>query len=285
MSIKKLNISALALLLMTVFLVACGSEKPSEREQYEELRSTFKYKTYKVLSQGSVTLISEGYNKTIDSAGWKVEDSYFRLMLGYYWAISGHPAFAFAEADVLTEKSSSENLTYLASMLNSCTMYQQGWTTLAKEESDKGIALASSNGDKKMLEMETMIFHLLVGTVCVQQENYDAAKFHFAGFAQLTGVDFPYKLIDIMIDVKKGDIKTGMQKAKILADDPTVPEGIRVELKGIVVEVEKKGGSVDSSMFWPKLISSFIVDELKKSSRQGVSGLMGLLDSATSKLK
>lgn len=285
MSIKKLNIPGLAFLLMIVLLTSCGGEKLSEREQYEEMRSSFKYKTYKVLSQGSVTLISEGYNKTIDSAGWKVEDSYFRLMLGYYWSISSHPAFAFAEADILAEKSGSQNLTYLASMLNSCTMYQQGWTSLAKEESDKGIALASSNGDKEMVEMETMIFHLLVGTVCVQQENYDAAKFHFAGFGQLTGVDFPYKLIDIMIDVKKGDVKTGMQKAKVLADNPNVPETIRVELKGIVADVETKGGSVNSSMFWPKLISSFIFDELKKSSKKGVSGLMGLLDSATSKLK
>ena len=127
------------------------------------MRSTFKCKTYKVLSQGSITLLSEGYNKTVDSSGWKVEDSYFRLMLGHYWSISSHPAFAFAEADILSEKSGSENLTYLASMLNSCTMYQQGWTGLAKEESDKGIALASTNGDTEMVETETMIFHLLVG--------------------------------------------------------------------------------------------------------------------------
>lgn len=285
MRTKKLNILGLASLLLIVLLAGCGGEKPSEREQYEKMRSSFTYKTYKVLSQGSVAILCDGYNKTVDSLQWKVEDSYLRLMLGYYWSISGHPAFAFVEADVLTEKSSSKNLTYLASMLNSCTMYQQGWTGLAKEESDKGIALASCNGDKEMVETETMIFHLLVGTVCVQQENYDAAKFHFAGFGQLTGVNFPYKLIDIMIDVKKGDIKIGMQKAKVLADDPTVPEGVRAELKGIVLDVETKGGSVNSSMFWPKLISSFIFDELKKSSKKGVSGLMGLLDGAASKLK
>lgn len=284
MSIKKLNIPGLISLLIIGLLVACGSEKPSERAQYDEMRSSFKYKTYKVLSQGSVTFISEGYNKTLDSAGWKVEDSYFRLMLGYYWSISSHPAFAFAEADILSEKSGTKNLSYLASMLNSCTMYQQGWTELAKEESDKGISLAASNGDKEMVETETMIFHLLVGTVCVQQENYDAAKFHFAGFGQLTGVEFPYKLIDIMIDVKKGDVKAGMQKAKVLSDDPTVPEGIRTELKKIVADVETKGGDVNSSMFWPKLISSFIMDEMKKSSKEGISGVMDLVGSATEKL-
>ena len=281
---KKNILFGLSFLLL--FLVwSCGSNKPSEKEQYEKVRDSFTYKTYKLLSKGSVSLLAEGYNKTIDSAGWKVEDSYLRLMLGYFWAISNKPAFAFAEADILTENSGSGNLNYLASMLNSCTMYEQGWTTLAKEESDKGMSLASSNGDPTMVELETMVFHLLVGTVCVQEENYDAAKFHFAGFAQLTGVDFPYKLIDIMIDVKKGDIQTGMQKAKIMADDPNVPESLRTELKSIVADVEKKGGDVNSSLFWPKIISSIIMDELQKSSRKGVSGLMGLLGSATEKLK
>lgn len=284
MSIKNINFLGLAALLLLVLSAGCGSDKPTERDQYEEVRSSFKYKTYKTLSKGSVTFIADGYNKTLDSAGWKVEDSYFRLMLGYYWSISAHPAFAFAEADILTEQSGSKNLTYLASMLNSCTMYQQGWTELAKEESDKGITLAATNGDKEMVEIETMIFHLLVGTVCIQQENYDAAKFHFAGFGQLTGVEFPYKLIDVMVDIKKGDIQAGLQKAKKLSDDPTMPESIRTELKVIIAEAESKGGDVNSSMFWPKIISGVIMDELKKSSKAGVSGVMELVGSATDKL-
>jgi hypothetical protein len=282
MSFKK-HIPFLSAFFLMILLAACGTDKPSEKEQYEEMRASFKYKTYKVLSKGSVTFIADNYNK-LDSANWKVQDSYFRLMLGYYWAISAHPAFAFAEADILSENSGDKNLGYLAAMLNSCTMYQQGWTTLAKEESDKGISLASTDGDKEMVEMETMIFHLLVGTVCVQQENYDAAKFHFAGFGQLTGVDFPYKLIDIMVDIKKGDVQSGLKKAKILADDPMVPEAVRVELKSIVAEAETKGGDVNSSMFWPKVISSFIIDEMKRSSKKGVSGLMDVMSTAADKL-
>ena len=285
MSIKKYGPILLAFTLVTIILASCGSEKPSEKEQYEEVRSSFKYSTYKALSKGSITFIADNYNKTLDSTKYKVEDSFVRLMLGYYWAISNHPAFAFAEADILTENSGDKDLSYLASMLNSCTMYQQGWTTLAKEESDKGISLASTNGDKEMVEMETMVFHLLIGTVCVQQQNYDAAKFHFAGFGQLTGVDFPYKLIDIMADVKKGDLQAGLKKAKMLADDPNVPEIVRTELKAIIAEAEKKGGDVNSSMFWPKMISSYIVDEMKRSSNKGVSGVMTMLDQAVSKLK
>lgn len=285
MNLKKITSFILSFTLLLLLFTACSSEKPSEREQYEEIRSSFKYKTYKVLSKGSLKLIADGYNKTLDSAGWKVEDSYVRLMLGYYWAISGHSAFAFAEADILTENAATGNLSFLASMLNSCTMYQMGWTTLAKEESDKGMSLVAKGPDKELLEMETMVFHLLIGTVCVQQEQYDAAKFHFAGFSQLTGIDYPYELIDIMIDVKNGDIQTGLRKAKLLSNNPKVPQGIRDELKVIIGEAESKGGDVNSSMFWPKIISSVIMDELKTSSQKGISGFMTMLGSAKDKLE
>ncbi len=285
MKIKKIILSFLAISLLATLFTACGGSEPTEKELYEKQRSSFKYKTYKLLSKGSVSFISEGYNKTIDSAGWKVEDSYFRLMLGYYWSISNQSEFAFAEADILSENAATENLKFLVSMLNSCTMYQQGWTALAKEESDKGMSQMAKGPDKALLETETMIFHLLIGTVCVQQEQYDAAKFHFAGFAQLTGVEYPYKLIDVMIDVKKGDIQTGLKKAKTLSEDPTVPQGIRDELKIIIAEAETKGGDVNSSLFWPKIVSSVIMDELKNSSQKGISGLMGLVGTATDKLK
>jgi hypothetical protein len=285
MVIKKLNILKTASILLILVVTACGSTKPSEKEQVAEIRSSFIFKTYKALSQSSISLVVTGYNKTADSASYQVDDAYFRLLLGYYWGITNHPTFALAEADLLSEKSDSKNVTYLASMLTSCTMYQQGWTTLAKEESDKGISLAATNGDKTMVETETIIFHLLVGTVCVQQENYDAAKFHFAGLGELTGMTFPYKLIDIMIDIKKGDIKSGIEKAKLLSNDATLPESIRTELKSIVASVEKKGGNVTASLFWPKFISSVMVDELKKSSEKGISGLMGLLQKEADKLK
>lgn len=285
MNLKRIFPYIFSLSLIALLFTACGSDKPSEKEQYEEIRSSFKYKTYKVLSQGSVKIISDGYNKTLDSAGWKVEDSYVRLMLGYYWAISAHPAFAFAEADILTENAATGNLSFLAAMLNSCTMYQMGWTTLAKEESDKGMSLAAKGPDKELLETETMIFHLLIGTVCVQQENYDAAKFHFAGFSQLSGIEYPYELIDIMVDIKKHDIQAGLKKAKLLSDNPKVPQEIRDELKVIVAEAEKKGGDVNSSMFWPKIISSVIMDEMKKSSSKGISGMMNMVGTATEKLQ
>lgn len=280
----KIHLTAAALISAMLF-AGCGGKDLSEKEQYDEMHTSFKYETYKTVSQSSLSFIVETYNNTKDSDSLKVKDTYMRLLLGYYWSISDSPEFAFAEADILTEESDSKETTYLASMLNSCTMYQQGWTNLAKEESDKGISLVSKGGDRKKVETETMISHLLIGTVCVQQQNYDAAKFHFAGFGQLTGIEFPYKIVDIMSEVKKGNIQSGLQKAKVLSNDPSIPAVIRTELKKAMDEVEQKGGDVNSAIFWPKLISSLILDEMNKSSRKTVNSVMGLLDSAVSKFK
>ena len=277
------SILSVVLLLLLTF-VGCSSSELSEKEQYEEIRSSYQYKAYKPVSEKVVPLLAEGYNRTADSAYFKVKEPYLRLMLGYYWAIGDHPAFAFSEADLLTENPGNDHMLYLASMLNSCTMYQQGWTDLAKEESDKGMALAATNGDAKSVETETIVFHLLMGTVCIQQKNYDAARFHFAGFGQLTGIQYPYKIVDLLCDLKKGNVAAGMKKAKALSGDASVPENIREGLKEGIAEVESKGGDADSALFWPKFIFSHILDEMKASSRKNVRGLMSLVDAAMSKL-
>jgi hypothetical protein len=206
------------------------------------------------------------------------------MLLGYYWAVSDSPSFAFAEADILSTQKDPRDMAYIASMLNSCTMYQQGWVGLAKTESDKGIALAATNGDQEKVANEMMIFHLVIGTVCMQQRKYEAARFHFAGFGQLSGIEFPYKLVDITCDIQQGNIQLGLQKAKKLSKDPAVPEILRAELTGIIATVEAKGGDVDSSLFWPKAISAIIIDQMKESSNESVRKLMKLMDNLIGKL-
>jgi hypothetical protein len=284
MDLQKLTFNTLGICLSMLLILGCGGKKLSEQEQYDETRDSFKYTTYKALSEGSLGLIVTGYNKTLGSDSLQLKEDYIRVLLGYYWAVSDSPSFAFAEADILSAKKDPRDIVYMASMLNSCTMYQQGWTGLAKTESDKGIALAATNGDQEKVANETMIFHLVLGTVCMQQRNYEAAKFHFAGFGQLSGVEFPYKLADIICDIQRGHIQGGLQKAKKLAKDPAVPEILRTELTAIITTVEAKGGDVDSSLFWPKAISSLIIDQMKESSNESVRKLMGLMDIVIGKL-
>ena len=279
---KPINTCMLAFVLL-IILNSCKHK--SEQKQYESVLSSFKYKTYKGISKTVVpplllTYNLEGINK--DSVAFSEE--IVRLLLGYYWAISGNTTFAFAEGNITKEFSKDANFVALSHMLIAVAMYEKGWKNIAKEESNKGVSILNKTPNGEYTKIEITGFHFIIGSLCIYEKNYEAAKFHFAGFAALTGFDWTYTLVDAMGDLNQGNIKTGLQKIKRLSDDPSVPQEIRTTLKTTIAEVEKTTGNVDSALFWPKVVSEVVYKQLKNVSKNGIGHFFNLIDKVKSKI-
>jgi hypothetical protein len=145
-------------------------------------------------------------------------------------------------------------------------MYQQGWHVIAKEESINAKEKISKTPGTNVT-YEAAVFYLLMGTVYVKEKDFEQAKFFWAGFATETDIHWPYQLCDAAADLHGGRIQQGLQKVKVISQDPAVPPALRAALAEEISKIEKHAGSdVDSSMFWPKLISGLIWEELKDSS-------------------
>jgi hypothetical protein len=115
---------------------------------------------------------------------------------------------------------------------------------------------------------------LILGSLMMKDKKFDAARFHFAGFGQATGINWPYQLVDAIADIESGKIQQGLQKIKRMSQDPAVPVEVREILAKAISDVEKNtGGDVDSSLFWPKAILGILVDQLKDSSVEEVKAL------------
>ena len=249
-------------ILLTLF-TACGGEK-SEREQYEDATSGLRYNTYKTASAVALKTSVEGYNLTQPDSN-KIHEPYLHLLLGYGWTISGKSTLAFAEADIVEEESDPQ-IVYLAQSLRSISMYQEGWHGIAKEESIKAKEKASRTPGTTVT-YEAAVFYLLMGTVYVKEKDFEQAKFFWAGFATETDIHWPYQLCDAAADLHGGRVQQGLQKVKIISQDPAVPQPLREALALEIAKIEKHVGTdIDSSMFWPKLISGLIWEELKDSS-------------------
>ncbi len=273
----------ICILTITIILNLNSCKNKSEQKQYESVLSSFKYKTYKKVSETVVPpiLLTQNFNKR-DTA--IVTEEIVRLFLGYYWAISGNTTFAFAEGNITKDFSKDANYVALSHMLIAVGMYEKGWKNIAKIESNKGIDILSKTPNGKYTKIELTGFHLILGSLCISEKNYDAARFHFAGFASLTGFNWTYTLVDAMGDVDKGNVQMGLQKIKKLGDDPSVPEEIRLSLKKTIIEVEKTTGNVDSALFWPKLISEVIYKQLKNVSKNGIGQFFELIDNIKRKI-
>jgi hypothetical protein len=276
--IKTKHVLQLAILII---LTACSSKK-TERELYEDAKSGITYRTYKTTSDLVVATSVKGYNlQQPDSL--QLQPVYAHLMLGYFWSVSGKPSLAFAEADIASE-SPEGNVKFLAQTLNSITMYQQGWHALAKEES----TLATQHLDKKpdsKITYEASIFYLIMGTLYVKEKDFSQASFFWAGFGNETGINWPYQLSDAAAELQKGNIQTGLQKIKVITQDPTVPKALRDVLAIQITKVEQNAGSsVDSSLFWPRLIGKLLWQELKSSTDKSLQKIISITDGVQKKL-
>jgi hypothetical protein len=263
-----------------------GCSHKTQREQYEEATSGLKYKSYKTASKVAIVGGMEIYNQQQPDS-LRILPPYAHLFLGYFWSVSGKPSFAFAEADIIEEKGSEAKdpqIKYLGQSLRSITMYQAGWRELAEIESVKAKLNLSANQQGKP-KYEAAAIHLIMGSIYVKEKDFEKAKFFWGGFATETGIHWPYQLCDAAADFQAGNIQPGLQKVKIVSQDPSVPQPIREALAVQIANVEKNvGTSVNSSLFWPAIIGKIIWQELKKSSQESLSKLVSAIEAVGEKL-
>lgn len=196
------------------------------------------------------------------------------------------PSFALAEANMLEEKYKEDtSIVKAIPLVRSIALYESGWPGLAKVESDKGMKYMGLNPKDTVDREKVMLFHLLMASVCIKEKQYDAAEFHIKGLSLVANIPWLATLASGMNDVKKNNIKAGLQKIKIVSQDEAVPENLRTELKSVIAEVEAKGGDIDAGLFWPKMMGSLIMDQLSKSTDSYLSPLVNTVQRVATTIK
>lgn len=273
-------------IILAFLVVLFGCSPKTQREQYEEATSGVKYKSYKAASKVAIVGGTEIYNSQQPDS-LRVLQPYAHLFLGYFWSVSGKASFAFAEADIIEENGSDAkdpHIKYVGQSLRAITMYQAGWRELAVIESVKAKLNLSANQQTKP-KYEAAAIHLAMGSIYVKEKDFEKAKFFWGGFATETGMHWPYQLCDAAADFQAGNVQQGLQKVKVISQDPSVPKLLRDELAVQIAKVEKGvGTSVNSSLFWPAIIGKIIWQELKKSSQESLSKLVNAIEAVGEKL-
>ncbi len=270
------------LALSLLAFVSCSSKKKTEREYYEETISSFKYKTYRTASGTALGPVVETYNNQKPDSIAPLNQEYVRLLMGFMWTLSNKPAMAFAEAD-LAEESTREDVKFLSMSLRSITMYEQTWDTLAREESQRAKKYASIKPGSEA-EYEIAFFYMVMGIAKIYDKDFNQSKLYWAGFANETQIHWPYQLTDAIDDLQNNRLQQALSKLKVMSKDPHVPPALSAVLTEEITKIEEKGGDVNSSLFWPKLISTIIFDELKKTGNEQMISVIELLEKWREKL-
>jgi hypothetical protein len=265
--------------LFILCLAACSGEK-TQREQYEDATSGLTFSAYKTTSSTAVGPAVKLYNSQKTDSLPPIDPAYVHLLLGYGWTVSGKHAMAFAEADLAQEEGDT-TARYLARSLRSIAMYEQGWDSLAHDEAKQAKKQLKPNATA---EYEVATFYVIMGLAQAYDKDFAQAKFYFAGFGAETGIHWPYKLTDAIDDFQHNRLQEGLIKLKTLSQDPDVPPALQQALAEQLKIIEDQAGDVNSSLFWPRLISAVVLEQLKKSSNSQIGQVVQMVESLRNKI-
>jgi hypothetical protein len=272
-------------LVLIIFLLACNNDN-TEQKEYDSLKTNLKFKSYKTLSENTIPPLVLLYNSTSHKDDPEISEGVLRLLLGYSWIVNNKPNYAIAEGSIIQDLSTDDkDLKFLAHSLLAISMYEEGWKKLAAEEAEKGESLLNKEPRTTDSQLKTMTFHIIMGTLSVYEENFQGARFHFAGLSITTGISWPYQIADAMADLKEGKNKQGLLKIKVLKSEKDIPEAVKKTLTETLAKIEKTSGTIDSKLFWPRSISLALYSEIRNSEINGIDKVTELLDNLSEKLK
>jgi len=274
-------------LLLALFILVAGCATKTlrkQRKKYKKATSGIKYKAYKSASKFTIDGSMKVYNdQQPDSL--QIHAPYAHLLLGYFWTVSDKSSFAFAEADIVEEigiESNDSNVKYFARSLRSITMAQAGWDKIASEESEKARQYVPTNQVSKG-KYEAAVINMLLGSVYIKERDFVKARVFWSGFSIETGIYWPYQICDAAAAFQVGKVQQGLQKVKVISQDPLVPQTIRDALTIELKKVEA-GSSVNSSLFWPSIVGKIIWQEFRNSSHQSLKKFAKSIEDVGSKL-
>jgi hypothetical protein len=272
------------IILFILFSYSCKNKNP-EQKLYDSLQSTLKYKSYKTLSENTIPPVVLLFNTTRRPDDPKISEGILRLLLGYSWMTSGKIDYAIAESNIIQDISKDHNLRLLARSLNAICMYEKNWKSIANDETQEAVEnMPYNENDSLGTKLKSMTFHLVLGTLSIYKEDYQNARFHFAGFSLVSGIRWPYRIANAMADIKESRPNEGLKEMNIIRKNKSIPDSARITIKEAFAKIDKIK-PIDPKIFWTKTTSRAVYTDLNNSNITGINKIIELLNNLSEKLK
>lgn len=276
--------------ILPAFMMSClwitGCSKKSETEQLAEMRDSFTYSKYALLSENGLALGLKAYQEGVTLSGQEempkitAQDVCLaRTLLAYGALISDKNTVALAESDLIDKANCDLVMRGAAGSLRAVIFHREKWPGLAAEETQKSQTLLTTSSDKETAETQLMAFHLALGTNAVMNEDYKRAQVHADALALLMKSPWLSKLAQTTIHFKKGNVTDGLRDVKRLSEDPSVPAEIRGELARGIQEIEAKTGSVDAPAFMTRVLIRGVWDIATEQTSGSLAKVSGFVKS------
>ncbi|HNW98386.1 MAG TPA: hypothetical protein PKK00_08255 [Bacteroidales bacterium] len=285
MNLKKFCCIFVLLITGSQFFTSCKNTSSPEQNAFDSICSSLKFKSYKTLSENTIPPIILVYNSTLHQDEIKISEGIVRLLIGYSWAVNDKPEYAIAESIIIKDLAKNDkDVKILLHSLSAIALYEKKLNTLADEESKNAIDFINKTPDDNSTEIKKVCYHLLLGTLCVYEQNIQGARFHFAAFNTITKIEWPYLLADALADIHENNATKGLKKIKLLSKDKSIPKDVRNSLTESLKKNEGKTKDIDITLFWTKTISQSVYNSIKTSNIKSIEKVSELIENIKNKL-
>ena len=287
---KKFSLVLPALMAGCVFLTACS--KKSETEQLADMRDSFTYSKYMLLSENGLALGLKAYQQGVKLSGSEKmppitqnEVCLARTLLAYGALVANKNKIALAESDLIDKENCDTFMRGAAGSLRGVIFHREKWPGLAAEETQQSQSLLATVSNKKTADTQLMALHLALGSNAVMQKDYERAQVHADALALVMEAPWLGKLAQASIHFKEGKVTDGVRDVKRLSEDQSVPPEIRAELAKGIQEIESKTGNVDAPAFMTRVLIRGIWDVATEKSSGALSQVSGFVKSQVDDLE
>jgi hypothetical protein len=277
-------------LILPAFVAGCllvtGCSKKSETEQLADMRDSFTYSKYALLSENGLALGLKAYQKGVTLSGseqmpeiTEKEICLARTLLAYGALVANKNKIALAESDLIDKENCDVFMRGAAGSLRGVIFHREKWPGIAADETKKSQTLLATVSDKETADTQLMALHLALGSNAVMQKDYERAQVHADALALVMETPWLGKMAQATIHFKEGKVTDGVRDIKRLSEDPSVPEEIRLELTKGIQEIEAKTGSVDAPAFMGRVLIRGVWDIATEKSSGALSQVSGFVKS------
>ncbi|MBK8187908.1 MAG: hypothetical protein IPK77_12075 [Cellvibrio sp.] len=281
---KKTNLCLSGLIAVCLFLTACS--KKSETEQLADMRDSFTYSKYVLLSENGLALGLKAYQQGVKISGSEQmpeitqnEVCIARTLLAYGALVADKNKIALAESDLIDKENCDTFMRGAAGSLRGVIFHREKWPELAAQETKQSQTLLATVSDKETADTQLMALHLALGSNAVMQKDYERAQVHADALALVMEAPWLGKLAQATIHFKEGNVTDGVRDIKRLSEDETVPPQIRSELAKGINEIEAKTGSVDAPAFMGRVLIRGVWDMATEKTSGALSQVSGFVKS------
>lgn len=256
-----------------IILVLFGCSKDlTEAEQFEELKSSIKFRAYTKASELTLEPTLKQINEQMKNeqveklTQYKLKRDFTvneaHASMGLLWVLSMKPDFAIAESLISLGLLENETEKYRVTSIMALAMYQKGWRGLATEKSSEAREILSDESLKSELYYEQLTTYFAYGLLSLKNGDVEGTRVAFSALGALTGITWFSDATESILLIKQGRIQDGLSRLKKLSKDPNLPEHERKYIGRIIESVEKEIGDIDGEFFVIRVVGKVIFERI-----------------------